>query len=107
MTTTQLSTVRYHGLNLTDLQILLLLAENGRTCMTDLAMDLCLTEAAITQSAKKLIGKHLIEKVDRRTADRFRDNRVVMLCLGELGRVRIHQITGTFPEPAVAGASGS
>ena len=100
MTITQLNTARYHGLNLTDLQILLLLADNGRTCMTDLAMDLALTESAVTVAAKKLIAKHHVEKVDRRTDDRFRDNRVVMLCLAELGRVCIHQITGHFPEPA-------
>ena len=98
MNITQLNTARYHGLNLTDLQILLLLAENGRSCMTDLAMDLALTEAAINLAGKKLIKKHLIEKVDRRTGDRFRDNRLVMLQLAELGRVRIHQITGSFPE---------
>lgn len=102
MTTTQLRTIRHHGLNLTDMQILLLLAENGRSCMTDLAMDLALVEASITGAAKKLIAKHLVQKVDRRTGDRFRDNRLVQLDLTELGRARIHQITGHFPEPAAS-----
>ena len=37
------------------------------------------------------------------SGDRFRDNRVVTLQLGELGRVRLHQITGTFPEPVAVG----
>lgn len=99
MTITQLNTARHHGLNLTDMQILLILAERGSAIMTDLADALDLTEAAITAAAKKLIAKHLIQKADRHTRDRFRDVRIVTLTLCELGRVRIHQITGTFPEP--------
>ena len=99
MTITQLNTARYHGLGITDLQILLLLAENGRTCMTDLAMELALTESAITVASRRLVAKHLIKKVDSR-GDVHRDRRIVMLDLCDLGRIRIHQITGTFPEPA-------
>lgn len=100
MTTTQLNTARYHGLNLTDLQLLLLLGEHGPMDMTWLAHQLGVCNATVTGAAKKLIAKHLIQRIDRRRRERELDNRVVMLELGELGRVRIHQITGSFPEPA-------
>jgi DNA-binding MarR family transcriptional regulator len=100
MDITQLNTARYHGLNLTDLQILLLLAEQGSACMSDLAADLGLTEAAITLACKKLVGKMLIQRLRRH----WTDGRLVMVELGELGRVRIHQITGTFPEASLSSA---
>lgn len=104
MTITELNTARYHGLNLTDMQILLLLAQDGPQDMTSLAADTGLCNASITVAAKKLIAKHLIRKIDRRSGDRFRDGCVVSLELCELGRVRVHQITGHFPEPAVCAA---
>jgi DNA-binding MarR family transcriptional regulator len=99
MTITEINTARYHGLNLTDIQILLLLAQNGPTTLRDLANLIGLTEAAISHAAKRLVSKLLIEKADRRH-DLLRDRRELWIELGELGRVRIHQITGHFPEPA-------
>lgn len=96
MTITQLNTARYHGINLTDMQLLLLLAEHGPLEMGDLATRLGLTNSAVTVVGRKLVGKLLIQRL----RDRWTDGRTVMLELGELGRVRIHQITGTFPEPA-------
>jgi DNA-binding MarR family transcriptional regulator len=99
MTLTQLNTAAHHSLNLTDLRVLNLLAANGRMCMTDLAAELALTESATCAAGKRLIAKCLVKKADR-AADRFRDGRVVMLELAELGRVRLHQINGSFPEPS-------
>lgn len=99
MTITELNTARYHGLGLTDMQILLLLAEHGPLDISDLAGRIGLTQAAISHAGKRLIAKHLIHVADRRH-DLLRDRREVWLDLAELGRVRIHQITGTFPEPA-------
>ena len=90
MTITQLNTARYHGLNLTDLQLLLLLAENGPLDMGDLAHRIGLTNAAITAVAKKLVAKLLIE----RRRDSWNDGRLILLQLGELGRIRLLQITG-------------
>jgi DNA-binding MarR family transcriptional regulator len=104
MTITELNTARYHGLNLTDVQLLLLLGEHGPMDMTWLAAQLGVCNATVTLAAKKLIAKHLLRRIDRRRGDRFLDNRVVMLDLCELGRVRIHQITGAFPEAAAASA---
>lgn len=101
MTITALNTARYHGLNLTDLQLLLLLAEHGPLDISDLAGHIGLTQAAISVAGRRLIGKCLIEVADRRH-DLLRDRRAVWLTLGELGRVRLHQITGTFPEPVAA-----
>jgi DNA-binding MarR family transcriptional regulator len=98
MTITALNTARYHGLNLTDLQVLLLLAENGPLDMSDLATRTGLTNAGLTTVAKKLVGKLLIQRL----RDHWTDGRMVILELGELGRVRIHQITGRFPEPAIS-----
>jgi valyl-tRNA synthetase len=57
MTSTALNTARYHGLNLTDLQILLILAEQGPQDLTSLAAETGLNNAAITLAAKKLVGK--------------------------------------------------
>jgi DNA-binding MarR family transcriptional regulator len=104
MTITELNTARYHGIGLTDLQILLLLAEHGPLDISDLAGRIGLTQAAISHAGKRLIAKHLIHVADRRH-DLLRDRRAVWLDLGELGRVRIHQITGTFPEVAAGTAS--
>jgi DNA-binding MarR family transcriptional regulator len=101
MTLTELNTARYHGLNLTDLQVLLLLADHGPLDMSDLATRIGLTNAAVTLVAKKLVGKLLIQRL----RDRWTDGRMVILELGELGRVRIHQITGSFPEPALSTSS--
>ena len=95
MTSTALNTARYHGLNLTDLQILLLLAEQGPQDLTALAAEIGLSATSITMHAKKLVGKLLI----RRLKDRWTDGRLVIVELDELGRVRLHQITGTFPDP--------
>jgi DNA-binding MarR family transcriptional regulator len=98
MDITQLNTARYHGLNLTDLQILLLLAEQGSICMSDLAADLGITEAAVSLACRKLVGKMLIQRV----RSRWTDGRLVMVELADLGGVRIHQITGKFPERVFA-----
>lgn len=98
MTTTQLNTARYHGLNLTDLQILLLLADHGQLDMSDLAERIGLCNAAITRAAHKLVGKLLIQ----RWRSRWTDGRAVVLELTPLGCVRIHQITGRLIQPATA-----
>lgn len=96
MTTTQLRTARYHGLNLTDLQLLLLLADHDKLDMTDLSERIGLCNASITRAAQKLVGKLLVQ----RWRSRWTDGRAVVLELTELGRVRIHQITGRLIEPA-------
>jgi DNA-binding MarR family transcriptional regulator len=98
MNLTALNTARYHGLNLTDLQILTMLAEQGPQDLTAIAAETGLTNAAITCAARKLVGKLLI----RRFKDRWTDGRLVIVELDELGRVRLHQITGQFPEPVAA-----
>jgi len=95
MTAIQLNTARHHGLSLTGLQILLILAEQGPQDLTALAAGTGITNAAVTGASQKLIAKHLI----RRIRDRWLDGRMVVIDLTELGRVRIHQITGAFPEP--------
>lgn len=100
MNLTALNTARYHGLNLTDLQLLFLLAEHGPLDISAIAERIGLTQAAISVAGKRLIAKHLIHVADRRH-DLLRDRREVWLDLSELGRVRIHQITGRFPEPAL------
>lgn len=99
MTLTALNTARYHGLNLTDMQLLLLLAAHGPLDMSDLASRLNLTNSAVTVVGRKLIKKHLIQRT--RARDILRDRREVILALDELGRVRIHQITGRFPERGI------
>jgi DNA-binding MarR family transcriptional regulator len=96
MTITQLNTARYHGLNMTDMQLLLLLAEHGPIDMSDLATRLGLTNSAITVVARKLVAKHLIRRIRDDLPDG--DRRWVYLDLCELGRVRIHQITGHMPD---------
>jgi DNA-binding MarR family transcriptional regulator len=97
MTAIQLNTARYHGLNLTDLQILLILAEQGPQDLTALAVETSLTNGAITLICRKLVGKFLVQRL----RDHWTDGGVTILELTELGRVRIHQITGTFPEGSV------
>lgn len=103
MNLTSINTARFYGLNLTDIQILLLLAEHGPMDMGTLTVEIGLTGTAITAAAKKLIAKALITRVDRRR-DRFIDRRIVTLALCELGRIRLQQLTGRFPEPASASA---
>ena len=98
MTLTELSTARYHGLNLTDLQILMHLANEGPLSMGDLAAKLDITDAGLTVAARKLVAKGVIRRIRDFSPDA--DRRVVIVDLSELGRVRLHQITGTFPEPA-------
>jgi DNA-binding MarR family transcriptional regulator len=100
MTITELNTARYHSINLTDMQLMLLLAEHGALDMGDLATRLGLTNSAVTVVGRKLIAKHLIKRIRDNEPDG--DGRIVMLDLCELGRVRIHQITGTYPEPALS-----
>lgn len=101
MNLTELNTARYHGLNLTDLQVLNMLAEQGPQDLTAIAAETGLTNASITYAYRKLIGKLLIQRL----RSRWTDGRTVIVELSELGRVRIHQITGRFPEPAPASLS--
>lgn len=96
MTTTQLSTIRYHGLGLTDMQVLTHLAEQGPLLMSELAAAIGVSTAAMTGTCRKLIGKLLIQRLRAQ----WTDGRCVIVELSELGRVRLHQITGKFPEPA-------
>jgi DNA-binding MarR family transcriptional regulator len=97
MTLTELNTARYHGLNLTDLQVLLILSEAGTLEMGELTERVGLTNAALTSAAKRLVAKHLITRCDK--AHWRDDGRIVRIRLAELGRVRVHQITGKFPYP--------
>lgn len=95
MTSIQLNTARYHGLGLTDLQVLLLLAEQGPQDLTAIAVETGLSNPAITGTSQKLVGKFLVQRL----RDHWTDGRLTVIELTELGRVRLHQITGTFPEP--------
>jgi DNA-binding MarR family transcriptional regulator len=98
MTAIQLHTARYHGLGLTDLQVLLLLAEQGPQDLTALAVETGLSNPAITGTSQKLVGKFLVQRL----RDHWTDGRLTVIELTELGRVRLHQITGKFPEPVSA-----
>lgn len=94
MTITQLKTARHYGINLTALEVLLTLAEDGDLSMSLLADKVGISTAAITGTADSLAKKQLV----KRSASES-DRRTIWLTLTEIGRVRIHQITGEFPEP--------
>ena len=88
---TTLATARHLGLGTTDLQCLLLIAEHEEINMTCLAVEIGISTAAMTSTAKRLIGKCLIKRAHSHAADM----RVVNLRLTELGRSRVFQLTGT------------
>lgn len=86
MTLTEINTARHHGLNMTDLQVLHILAEHGPRDMTWISVDTGLTNSAITVCANRLCKKQLIQ--------RTRDKNCKILELTELGRIRLYQISG-------------
>lgn len=93
MTTTQLKTARYYGLNLTGLELLLHLRNEGPLPMTALAAELAISSAAVTGAADTLAKKRLVRRKHSHL-----DRRSIELALTELGHSRVHQITG-IPSP--------
>lgn len=93
MTATQLRTARHHGLGLTALQCLLLLAEHESMTMTTLAIRIGVSTAAMTGTADRLCKQGLLQRAPSRS-----DRRAIALTLTELGHARYFQITGRAVE---------
>ena len=100
MTITQLNTARYHGLNLTDMQLMLLLAEHGPLDISDLAERIGLTQAAISVAGKRLIAKHLIHVADRRH-DLLRDRQLATRQTWRSLEVEDHHGAVKIPGPPI------
>jgi DNA-binding MarR family transcriptional regulator len=96
MTITHIKTCRFFGLNLTAVETLLTLSDEGAMDMTSLADRLQVTTVSITNIADRLSKIGLVERVRSAT-----DRRSITLRLTDKGMGRVFQITGRHAaEPA-------
>lgn len=93
VTITQLKTLRHYNLNPVDFEALLTLAQQGDLDMTPLASELGICTATATLVANRLVKGGYIKRTCRDS-----DRRSVAVALQELGRQRIDQITGRYPQ---------
>ncbi len=89
MTITQLKTIRLRGHNLTAVEALLTLAEQGSSDMTTLANRLGVSTASVTDIADRLVNDGLIQRGYSKT-----DRRVILLSITEKGRNTYSELTG-------------